>query len=112
MSAARALASFVASGLAVGQSIHVVSIDKDASLASRHANAAQVFLQRHELLCSVQIKQPAVRLGDQILEEAARVSAGLLVMGAYGRSALREFFLGSVTRSVLRVLPLPVFLSH
>jgi nucleotide-binding universal stress UspA family protein len=110
--AARALASFVASGLAGDRSVHVVSIGEDAKLARRHVEAAQAYLERHEVPCSVEIKQPSGRLGDQILEEAARRSAGLLVMGSFGRSGLSEFFLGSVTRQVLSALTIPVFLDH
>jgi nucleotide-binding universal stress UspA family protein len=110
--AARALASFVATGLGEGKSIHVLSIDADSDLARHHADSAQTYLQRHELRCSAEVMRPKGRTGDQILEEAARVSAGLLVMGAFGHSVLREFFLGSVTRCVLKSLPLPVFLDH
>jgi nucleotide-binding universal stress UspA family protein len=34
------------------------------------------------------------------------------VMGAYGQPALREFFLGSVTRRMLTECPVPLFLFH
>ena len=40
------------------------------------------------------------------------LGAGLLVMGAYGQPVLREFFLGSVTRSILAACPIPMFLYH
>lgn len=33
-------------------------------------------------------------------------------MGAYRHSPKREFFLGGVTRSLLRNSPVPLFLSH
>jgi nucleotide-binding universal stress UspA family protein len=33
-------------------------------------------------------------------------------MGAFGRNTVLEFFLGSVTRSVLEALPCPVFVDH
>jgi nucleotide-binding universal stress UspA family protein len=33
-------------------------------------------------------------------------------MGAYGKSALRDFFLGSVTRTLLKEARLPLFLYH
>ncbi len=33
-------------------------------------------------------------------------------MGAYGRPVLTEFFLGSVTRSILAECPVPTFLYH
>jgi nucleotide-binding universal stress UspA family protein len=41
-----------------------------------------------------------------------QVQASLLVMGAYGRSTLREFFAGSMTRTMLRESPVPLFLYH
>jgi nucleotide-binding universal stress UspA family protein len=47
-----------------------------------------------------------------VLDEARRLGAGLLVMGAYGQPVLREFFLGSATRSLLAECPIPMFLFH
>jgi nucleotide-binding universal stress UspA family protein len=41
-----------------------------------------------------------------------QVDASLLVMGAYGRSPLRECFGHSVTRTLLRESPVPLFLYH
>ena len=43
---------------------------------------------------------------------ASRLGAGLLVMGAYGQPSLREFIVGSVTRTILRESPVPVFLFY
>jgi nucleotide-binding universal stress UspA family protein len=60
----------------------------------------------------VEITRPTGRVGEQILGEAARISAGLLVMGALGQGAVRELLLGSVTRHVLQKLSLPVLLDH
>jgi nucleotide-binding universal stress UspA family protein len=40
------------------------------------------------------------------------LQAGLVVMGAYGLSILYEFFLGSVTRTMLAESPAPLFLYH
>jgi nucleotide-binding universal stress UspA family protein len=47
-----------------------------------------------------------------ILEKVRRRGAGLLVMGAYGQPVLREFFVGSVTRTALGECPVPLFLYH
>ena len=47
-----------------------------------------------------------------ILEQIGRLNAGLLVMGAYGQPGLREFFLGSVTRTLLQETPVPLLLFH
>ncbi len=51
-------------------------------------------------------------VGDVILSRAADLSADLIVMGAYGRTRLRETVLGGATRSLLRQMTAPLFMSH
>jgi nucleotide-binding universal stress UspA family protein len=48
---------------------------------------------------------------ETLLAAAAR-NAGLLVMGGYGHSRLREWVFGGFTRQVLEEAPLPVLLAH
>ena len=50
--------------------------------------------------------------GSRLLEAAHRANADLLVMGAYGRSAWREFLLGGATRQVMKNLDIPVLMGH
>lgn len=50
--------------------------------------------------------------GEALLHEAQRMNADLLVMGAYGRSRLRERVLGGATRAVLQRGVLPVLMQH
>ena len=47
-----------------------------------------------------------------LAEEIVRSQSGMLVMGAYGHSRLREFVLGGATRTVMRAMPVPVLFSH
>jgi nucleotide-binding universal stress UspA family protein len=47
-----------------------------------------------------------------ILNHASDVSAGLIVMGGYGHSRLREIILGGVTREVLSAMTVPTLMSH
>jgi nucleotide-binding universal stress UspA family protein len=49
---------------------------------------------------------------DLLLNQAADVSADLLVVGGYGHSRLRELILGGVTLELLRHMTLPVLMSH
>jgi nucleotide-binding universal stress UspA family protein len=51
-------------------------------------------------------------VGAQILAEAASRAAGLLVMGAYTRSRLRERVLGGATRHVIAKATIPVLMAH
>ncbi len=59
----------------------------------------------------------AVELEDQpigatLQDFAIQDGAGLLAMGAYGHSRLREFVLGGATRTILEDVRLPVLMSH
>ena len=54
---------------------------------------------------------PVVGEGDPkhvILEHAAAMGADLIIVGAHGMSALEQFFLGSVSKAVLRFAPCSV----
>ncbi len=70
------------------------------------------YLARHH------IKARGLELGgpgnatDMLTEQVERIGAGLLVMGAYSHSRLREFVLGGVTRDMLADAPAALLLSH
>jgi len=49
---------------------------------------------------------------DALLSRAADDGAGMLVMGAYGHSRLRETVMGGATREILKHMTVPVFMSH
>ena len=52
-------------------------------------------------------------VGDTLLAAAAEHEAGLLVMGAYSHSRLREMLLGGATRQILKnASARPVLLAH
>jgi nucleotide-binding universal stress UspA family protein len=111
LQAERVLAALESTGLAGAGRVHVISADTDPAEATRRAERARHFLAQHR------VEAVAHPLGSAtpavaILEEARRLGAGLLVMGAYGQPVLREFFLGSVTRSILDACPIPMFLYH
>ncbi len=56
---------------------------------------------------------PFVESNTSSLQTAALAAGGdLLVMGAYGRSAWREFLFGGATRAVVDDLRLPVLMAH
>ena len=49
---------------------------------------------------------------DALLNHADETGADLIVAGGYGHSRLREFTFGGVTRTLLKTMTVPVFLSH
>ncbi len=112
LQAARALASFVGTGLGRGCAVHVIAAATDRLQAALHAERSLEFLSNHELDATSHIVESTRHPAEPILKKAQQLDAGLLVMGAYGQSVLREFFLGSVTESILKESPIPVFCYH
>jgi nucleotide-binding universal stress UspA family protein len=55
---------------------------------------------------------PVESTAAALLHWVGVLRAELMVMGAYGQPVLREFLLGSVTKTVLRDSPVPLFLYH
>lgn len=51
-------------------------------------------------------------IGAAYLKHAAKVSADLLIKGAYSRSRVRQMILGGRTRHIIGHTEIPVFLSH
>jgi nucleotide-binding universal stress UspA family protein len=110
--AKRALASFVASGLALGREVHVVTIDDNgaraweiAERAVQTLKAAGVPAKGHNLVSLLTNVEVITRL-------AREIDAGLIVMGAFTRSRLRELFSGSVTRGLVETTDVPLYLQH
>ena len=51
-------------------------------------------------------------IAEALQESALEAGAGLLVMGGFGHSRVRDFILGGATKGVFSDLRLPVLLSH
>ncbi len=51
-------------------------------------------------------------IGTRLLELASRFDSDMIVMGAYGHSRIREYILGGASRSMIRDVPVPLFVSH
>ena len=47
-----------------------------------------------------------------LLDAAVQAGCGLLVMGGYGHTRLREAVFGGFTRAILEAAPLPVLMAH
>ena len=108
----RALQAFQSSGLDFGEEVCVLSVDDDREEAARQAERAVEFLRLHQINVVAHALGPVDSVSQAILEEVRQRSARLLVMGACGHSAVREFLLGSITKAVLKESPVPVFLCH
>src|SRR3974390_89534 len=69
-------------------------------------------LARHGLKVEVKRIPLKIDVGNTILNHAADHGTGLIVMGGYGHSRLREFILGGATRTLLERMTVPTLMSH
>ena len=70
-------------------------------------------LARHGVSATAEmIDNEDLSVSDLIQSRAAAIDADLIVMGAYGRSRLREMILGGATRNILGKMKVPVLMSH
>jgi nucleotide-binding universal stress UspA family protein len=113
LQAARALQALVASGLSGLGDTRVLTVDEESKeTANKHAQRAVEYLAGHGINAESQPEVTDKSVDQLIIDEAQRQDVELIVMGAYGRSRLAEFFLGSVTSRVIDESPVPLFLFH
>ena len=71
------------------------------------------YLARHGVRAErATVKRDGRGVGARLLDEAAIIGAGILVIGAYSHSPISEACFGSTTRDVIETADRPVFLAH
>jgi nucleotide-binding universal stress UspA family protein len=100
--------------LRLAKAVDVVSVDRDAGRRGAAQAEALAYLRCHDIAATARVIAPDLRsVGDALLATAAEAEVGLLVMGAYSHSRLREMLLGGVTRHILQnAVARPVLLAH
>ncbi len=111
--AARALADAMPL-LADDTRITVLTVQDEKTLAGH--NLAESLADSLETR-GIQAQALNIELGRRTIAEALQESAleaeaGMLVMGGFGHSRIRDFILGGATKGILTDLRLPVLLSH
>ncbi len=92
--------------------VHILSIHKHLDEARAQTEKAAQFLRYHGIEPHTHPLASTTNPGELILQHAQQLHAGLLVMGAYGRPFLSEFFFGSATRTFLAERKIHLFLYH
>jgi nucleotide-binding universal stress UspA family protein len=107
----RSLQMFVQLGLAALRPIRVVSVADTEAEARALAGGAASYLALHGIAAETDAltgRRPA----DAVLDHAARLDAGLLMIGAFETPRLRTLLFGSGTLRILRGSRCPVFVHH
>lgn len=111
LQAAHSLMAFTSLGLYEDGKVHIVSVDSKRINAVHAGELAQDYLNNHDVdskLHIIESGDPA----DEILKMIRKLRARLLVMGAYGSTGIKRFFFGSVTKTLLKKVRIPIFLFH
>jgi nucleotide-binding universal stress UspA family protein len=99
--------------LTAAENVTVMTIENNAPGDADAVKDVIVYLERHGIAAKHHV-QPLQQydVGEALLAGVRAVGGDSLVMGAYGHSRLRELVLGGATRSVLRLLDVPVLMAH
>jgi nucleotide-binding universal stress UspA family protein len=91
----------------------VVCIVAGKNVAENDTKPLESYMARHGIKIDLaRADVPTIQAGPHVLAEARRVGCGLLVMGAYTHSRLRQLVFGGVTRYMLQNADLPVLMAH
>ncbi|SEH92686.1 Nucleotide-binding universal stress protein, UspA family [Methylobacterium sp. 275MFSha3.1] len=92
---------------------HVSVVSAGEEARSDGADRVAEFLARHGAQVSQHLLGANARnVADEILRFVDQADADLVVMGGYGRSRLREWLFGGVTRDFLKRSPVCCLMSH
>jgi nucleotide-binding universal stress UspA family protein len=90
----------------------IVMVDGESDSGEAAIDIA-AHLDRH----GVNVEIVAIQAGERtvaqaLIDEARKMSADLIVMGAYGHSRFREWVLGGATREMLETAEVPILMAH
>jgi nucleotide-binding universal stress UspA family protein len=98
--------------LATAKEIEILTVDEDAAVAGAEGDALMAGLRWHGFRVSAQHLPPGEKGSADTMLAAVRERNGLLVMGGYGHSRLRQLIFGGFTRRVLASAEVPVLIAH
>ena len=93
--------------------VTVLAVDPGNALGDVPGADIALHLARHGITVeAARIESQGLNPADILLNRVADLSVDMVVMGAYGRSRLRELVLGGVTHDILKHMTVPVLMSH
>jgi nucleotide-binding universal stress UspA family protein len=110
--ASRAMHMFVLLGLAQEYEVHLLAVARTKDLADAHLTRAEKLFRAHDIPVHLHGTVADADAADVILAEVDALEPQLLVMRAFGHRGLRELFLGSATRTLLRRCDTGLLIHH
>lgn len=100
--------------LRVATNVHLVTVER-ARQEDEHEDPINIttHLRRHGAKAKVSSIEAGRRpVSEALLQEASKMAADLIVMGAYGHSRFREWTIGGTTREMIARANIPILLAH
>lgn len=99
--------------LALASEVTILMVNPAEPTSADAERGLAAWLEVHGIKGKVRVaKIKEIEVSDVILSAAADMAADLIVMGAYGRSRLRELVLGGATHGIMKHMTAPVLMSH
>lgn len=99
--------------LSVADSVELVEVtDKPNSAREQSAEKVVAYLALHGVAASYNQVVSGEDAGNMLLSHACDAGTGLMVMGGYGHTRLKEWALGGVTKTILDTMTVPVLMAH
>jgi nucleotide-binding universal stress UspA family protein len=90
----------------------IVTVDAEGERGEAAIDIAG-HLDRHGVNVEITALEAGNRtVAEVLVDEARKMSADLIVMGAYGHSRFREWILGGATREMLETSDVPMLIAH
>jgi nucleotide-binding universal stress UspA family protein len=99
-------------GILEGKTLHIASVNEDEEEARRWINIAVKLCQTHGLKAHIHPIATAQKPSIALLKLMEDLKPSLIVMGAYGHSGIRAFFMGSCAKDFLKETDIPLFIYH
>lgn len=110
--ASRAVQMYQLMGLSGKRTIKILSVHKDAIIAAKNCEEVEKYFKAHNIKCSMHPAVTDEHPWDYLLNFIEKEMPQVIVMGAHGTSGLKEIFVGSVTKDLIKKSPVPLFIYH
>ena len=108
----RALHMAILMGIFKGKNLHIAAVSEDEAQARYWINIAFKLCHNHGIKAHLHPIASAQKPSIALLELIEDLSPSLIVMGAYGHSGIRAFFMGSCAKDLLKETDIPLFIFH
>jgi nucleotide-binding universal stress UspA family protein len=112
LASSKALHMAILMGILKGKILHIASVSENEEKVRYWVSNALKLCKNHDLKAHVHPIVSVQKPSTALLELMTDLHPSLIVMGAYGHSGIRAFFMGSCAKDLLQETDIPLFVFH